>query len=217
MANVTAEFTANYKTFLGKKIVFVPEPVDKGTGPRSFWFSEEGGFVTLKAGSPPTDGVDKSSMNAYWLSWETGKISALDLGGGADFFFTSQMTNCTFKVLTKSKTAPKVAHIAGTMGMSDRVNAEKELLKDTAKTNVSSPVGSVLMAGSPKHEYTGQSGKGMDGRPDPGSAFVFGIKDSSGDWKFAAQIVKANLADERTFALSLKSGVPRIAELFEFK
>jgi hypothetical protein len=217
MANVTAEFTGDYKTFLSKKIVFVPEPVDKATGPRSFWFSEEGGFVTLKAGSPPTDGVDKSSMSAYWLSWETGKIAAFDLGGGADFFFTSQMTNCTFKVLTKSTTAPKVAHIAGTMGSSDQVKAEKELLKDTAKTDVSGPLGSVLKAGHPKHEYTGQSGKDKDGRPDPGSAFVFGIKDSSGNWKFAAQIVKANLADERSFALSLKSGVPRIADLFEFK
>ncbi len=218
MANVTSEFTSDRKKFLGSKIVLVPDPRDKSNGPRSFWFDESNGYVKLKAGSPASDAADKTTVSAYWLPWETSAIAVLDLAGGADYFFTSEMTGCIFKVLTSSSKTPKVAHIPGTMLPSKQVQGEKELLKNVPEGERATGKGNVLsIAGSETHGYSGQGAKDKDGNISPGSAFVFGFKDADGNWKFQAQIVKANLADENVFKNSLKSAVPRIAELFEFK
>ena len=218
MTNVTSEFTGDRKKFLGSKIVLVPDPRDKSNGPRSFWFDEGNGYVKLKAGSPPGDAADKTTVSAYWLPWDTNAIAVLDLAGDADYFFTSEMTGCTFKVLTAAAKTPKVAHIPGTMIPSKQVNAEKELLKNVPESERATGKGSVLsISGSETHGYSGQDAKDKDGKISPGSAFVFGFKDADGNWKFQAQIVKANLADENAFRNSLKSAVPRIAELFEFK
>ena len=57
--------------------------------------------------------------------------------GKADFFFTSHMTNCTFKVLTSNMKTPKVAHIAGTMGSSDKVKKEKRKLLRRLQRSIS--------------------------------------------------------------------------------
>jgi hypothetical protein len=220
MPNVTAEFAQQQtrKAFLGSKIVLVGEPRDPSSGPRSFWFDEGNGYVKLKAGSPAADAADKTTVSAYWLPWNPNAIAVLDLAGGADFFFTSQMTGCIFKVLTSSSTNPKVAHIPGTMLTSKQNQAETEILKNVPETDRKSGKGGVLsIAGGEEHGYSGQSAKDDLGKLNPGSAFVFGFKDENGHWTFQAQIVKANLADENAFRIGLKSGVPRIAELFEFK
>lgn len=211
MVNVTAEFVRDRKTFLGNKIVLVPEPVDKGNGPRKFWFDEKGGYVALKAGSPGVSEADKSTVNAYWLSWDSTDIKVLDLGAGGDFFFTSHMTGCIFKVLTASAKTPKVAHIPGTMNTSVQLGKEADILAKVPEGDRgASKVLSI--ADGERHKYRGQSSKAK-----PGSAFVYGYKDTDGNWSFEAQIVKANLADEFVFKMSLKSSVPKIAPLYEIK
>ena len=217
MTNVTSQFIGDRRTFLNTKIVLVGEPVDKSNGPRKFWFDDKGSYATLKAGSPGASEDDKTTVNAYWLSWDPGRVAPLDVGGGADYFFTSHMTGCIFKVLTASATAPKVAHIPGTMNRSVQLVQEQEIVATIPEVDRAIP--KVLsIQGSDQHKYRGQSGRDKHGKPKAGSAFVYGCKDGSGNWTFEAQIVKANLADEFTFKNEVRvNGVPRIANLFEFK
>ena len=215
MANVTSAFISDRKGFLETKIVLVPEPQNPGnTGPRTFWFDEAGGVVSLKATAP--GGTEKTTVNAYWLSWKSKNSTVLDVGNEADYFFTSQMTGCRFKVLTAGGKNPKVAHIAGDLSPSQRQKAEDKLLEPIEESARATGTSRRLsVSGSKAHEYTGQVDN--KGQEDQGSAFVFGVKDPDNDWKFQAQIVKASLADEFKFKQSLKKGnVPRIAELFAF-
>jgi hypothetical protein len=216
MANVTADFVKDPETFLKDNIVIVPEPANKdNTGPRDFWFSETGGLVSLKAGKPG----DGAKVSAYWLSWASHDATSLVLDGEADFFFTSQMTGCRFKVLSSDAKKPKVAHIAGDLSKSQREAKEVALLKTVDESVRVTGTGTgrrLSVSGGKTHEYTGQVDKGKD--EDHGSAFVFGVKDGNADWSFKAQIVKANLADQFKLNIARKNGfVPRIAELYEFK
>jgi len=215
MANVTAEFTEDPKTFLEKNIVIVPEPTNPGnSGPREFWFNEDKGLVSLKSGKPAAG----ASVQAYWLSWKSKDATVLDVGNAAGYFFTSQMTGCRFKVLSSGKN-PKVAHIAGDLSKSQRQKKEDALLETVDQSvRVTGSGRRLSVSGGGVHGYTGQVDKGAEG--DHGSAFVFGIKDGDDNWTFKAQIVKANLADEFKFKSAYKQGkgfVPRIAELYEFK
>ena len=214
MANVTSGFTGNRTKFLTTYIVFAPEPKDKGSGPRTFWFDEVGGTVTLKAGAPGASDADQTVVNAYWLSWEKKKAVPLDIGNAADYFFTSQMTGCRFKVLTKGAQNPKVAHIAGDLSKTDRNAAETKLLDAIPEANRATGRERRLSVGEGRtHGYTGQT----DGAGEDGSAFVYGFKDASNNWTFEAQIVKATLADAFAYKILVqKSGVPRIAPLYEF-
>ncbi len=214
MGNVTADFVKDPQTFLKDKIVIVPEPANKdNTGPRDFWFSETGGLVSLKAGTPG----DGAKVSAYWLSWASQDATSLVVGGDAGYFFTSQMTGCRFKVLSSDAKKPKVAHIAGDLSKGQRDKKEVALLATVDESVRVAGLGRRLsVSGAKAHEYTGQVDKGKD--EDHGSAFVFGVKDSDGNWSFKAQIVKANLADQFKFNIARKNGfVPRIAELYEFK
>ena len=214
MGNVTADFVKDPAAFLKDKIVIVPEPVNKNdTGPRDFWFSETGGMVSLKAGKP----ADGAKVSAYWLSWSSHDATSLVVGGDADYFFTSQMTGCRFKVLSSDAKNPKVAHIAGDLPKSQRDKKELALLATVDESvRVTGSGRRLSVSGAKDHEYTGQVDKGADG--DHGSAFVFGVKDGDANWSFKAQIVKANLADQFKLKIACQKGfVPRIAELYEFK
>jgi hypothetical protein len=214
MGNVTADFIKGPEAFLKDKIVLVSEPANKdNTGPRDFWFSETGGLVSLKAGKP----ADGAKVSAYWLSWASHDATSLVVGADADYFFTSQMTGCRFKVLSSDAKNPKVAHIAGDLSKTQRDKKEAALLDTVDESVRVKGTGRRLsVSGAKAHEYTGQVDRGAN--DDHGSAFVFGVKDDQGNWTFKAQIVKANLADQFKFNLARKNGfVPRIAELYEFK
>ena len=50
---------------------------------------------------------------AYYLPWVIYKAVSMDLADKADFFFTSEMTNCRFTVWDDDPKKPKVAHVSG--------------------------------------------------------------------------------------------------------
>ena len=54
---------------------------------------------------------DQDAVQAYWLPWKLSTAMACDLGTEAEFFFTSEMTNCRFSIIDPS--IPKVAHSRG--------------------------------------------------------------------------------------------------------
>jgi hypothetical protein len=105
----------------------------------------------------------------------------MDLGGDANFFFTSQMTGCRFSVLTDDPKKPKVSHVAGTLSKTDRNTADKENFGDGIK---SKNFRRLSVSQQLKHHYKGQITS-----TEGSSAFVYGVSDKEGSWSFAAQIV----------------------------
>lgn len=195
MSNVTANFVQAPLTFLDTNVVQVSNAAQLGkfnsSGVRFVYFWQiAANKVSLKE-CKESDQQDK--IKAYWLPWLTKDVTTLDLSGDADYLFTSQMTDCRFTVLSNDSGPVKVAHLAGTLGKGGRNTKQTELIKEMGgPENVRAR--SLSTSGStgktPEHQYTGQR---ID---NPGSAFVFGLRDTNANtWSFHAQIVKAALIE----------------------
>jgi hypothetical protein len=141
----------------------------------------------------------EDGIAAYWLPWNTDEATTMTLGDEADFFFTSELTNCRFSVLDPDLKRPKVAHVAGTLMGSKRRDAAEISSNFTETSEVRARRLSIsegkdikgnkwVKSKQKKHDYRGQSG-------DSSSAFVFGWRDDEGNWKFKAQIVKGNMSN----------------------
>lgn len=149
---------------------------------------------------------------AYWLPWSSHIATTLQLGSEAKFLFTSHLTNCRFSVLERSSKHPIVAHVAGDLSSSAQRNkAEKDAsfgighdsnlvrrlsISDSRERR---PFGSKTVIPK-KHNYTGQTGL----PENYSSAFVFGYRDSTGIWKFDAQVVKGVLTGGNTFTTDIQ-------------
>lgn len=153
-------------------------------------------------------------FKAYWLPWFESEATTITLGDEANFFFTSELTNCRFCVLDADLKRPTVAHVAGNLVSS----SQRDLAERGVNFDAPEPVNRLarrlsISQGSdrrpfkqppqPKiHEYRGQK------RGDESSAFVYGLRDVSGNWSFRAQIVKGNMGDtgaiKRTLASELE-------------
>jgi hypothetical protein len=159
---------------------------DKNNETGQFYFTSVEGSTTWAILKQKRFGNVAPTINAYWLPWETNKATTHDLGADADYFFTSQMTNCRFSVLTKDDVTPKVAHIAGTLSRTKRNEKEAELVEAFGGDRVKSRRLSVSEADI--HGYRGQKAE------DSSSAFVYGLRNTdTGAWTFKSQIVKAYL------------------------
>lgn len=53
---------------------------------------------------------DEAPLKAFWLPWKLNRTFELQLDDQADFFFTAQLSGCTFTVSGQAE-APRVAHI----------------------------------------------------------------------------------------------------------
>ena len=152
----------------------------------------------------PDTAADTDCIKAYWLPWLSDHATSMVLGDQADFFFTSEMTNCRFSVLDEDKQHPRVAHVSGSYSNSAKRNKfeKDDKFLDNLQPSQLAKVRRLSVSGSrdrveglgvnkkqiPKiHEYRGQ-------QPDnESSAFVFGLRQAPEGWKFYAQIAKGCL------------------------
>jgi hypothetical protein len=148
------------------------------------------------------------SIKAYWLPWKTQEATSMDLGSDANFFFTSELTNCRFSVLDPDLKKPKVAHVAGDLasrpkrdqaevqsGFVSKANQQlvrRLSISDSRDVQPYSKPGTLKLPKIPKkHDYTGQTGD----KDKYSSAFVFGERGEDENWKFFAQIVKGSMVE----------------------
>lgn len=193
---VTQNFLDNPATFLAGHVVLVPATLDQQV--RRF------GIRGFKL-TPVQDKVVKLEIAllreeffpAYYLPWEAGKAKCADLGKDADYFFTSQLTNCRFSVLDLGDAhKPKVAHVAGNDGGSakrDKMEVDSGFIDKPSfgRARRFSVSQSMDRRGKPKlHDYAGTSVK----EDIQSSAFVYGIRNDQIGWSFSAQIVKGDLS-----------------------
>lgn len=201
--SLTTEFLSDPKEFLQTNVVIVPEETDAAVGePKVFNFeikkhgSNSGLLVPQATALSPF-------LRAYYLPWQAGTATTMDLGDKADLFFTSHLTNCRFSILADDPKAPKVAHVAGNGSSRQRNEWEKEqgFVDDGSKNrarrlSVSGGVDPAIKTRVPKpHMYIGQE------RENKSSAFVFGQR-IKGVWEFHAQIVKGVLSNPSSLDLN---------------
>jgi len=201
--SLTEQFKSKPKTFLETHVIVVDEHAQMDNQSR-----QEISQFTLVAADKnavllkfQTDSTGEF-IKAYWLPWKTQQATSMDLGSDANFFFTSELTNCRFSVLDPDPKKPKVAHVAGDLPSPPRRTKAEEDSGFVTKANLPL-VRRLSISGSKdqrpfkqpvipkKHDYTGQTG-------DPNnysSAFVFGERGEDGNWKFFAQIVKGSMVE----------------------
>lgn len=189
MSNITDAFTSDPAKFMKDYVVFVANTNEMGDsntpGTRSFYFWKGSGNSALlkehRFGKSPG-----TTVKGYWLPWRTMQSVSMDVRSDANYLFTSQMTGCRFSVLTKEGAAPKVAHIAGTLSQTKR-EAETTKLVESMGGSDKVRARSLSVSQGSTHGYSGQT-------VNPGSAFVYGVRDAeSGTWSFAAQVVGENM------------------------
>jgi hypothetical protein len=201
--SLTEQFKSKPKTFLETHVIVVDEHAQMDNQSR-----QEISQFTLVAADKNAVllkfQIDSKgdSIKAYWLPWKTQEATSMDLGSDANFFFTSELTNCRFSVLDPDPKKPKVAHVAGDLPSPPRRTKAEEDSGFVTKANLPL-VRRLSISGSKdqrpfkqpvipkKHDYTGQTG-------DPNnysSAFVFGERGEDGNWKFFAQIVKGSMVE----------------------
>lgn len=52
-------------------------------------------------------------IEAYWLPWQSRHTVELTIGNDADYFFTSELNGCQFRVARTGPTLLKIVHVAG--------------------------------------------------------------------------------------------------------
>ncbi|HEV2672903.1 MAG TPA: hypothetical protein VGV37_00075 [Aliidongia sp.] len=151
------------------------------------------------------DIADNSSdaISAYYLPWEKGTATTMNLGADAPYFFTSHLTGCRFSILDggSGSKSPKVAHVAGNITTS-KLRTETEERVGFAPTGEgaerprrfsisggSSSKGNPMFKIPPRqqeHEYRGQNGL----ESSKSSAFIFGKRQEDETWRFYVQVSK---------------------------
>jgi hypothetical protein len=195
--DLNEEFKKDPTAFLKDKVIIVCEETDS-------WYDTPGTYqftlvhrtrniIDLK----PRIAITGSFIYAYYLPWATNTATSMDLGSKADFFFTSEMTNCRFSVLADDTKMPKVAHVAGNTNKHDRNKWEvrDKFVDELSKARVRRFSISGSVGKGKKHEYGGGN---------VSSAFTFGTRDDNGDWKFFAQITKGCLSSMAVFSTDLQ-------------
>ena len=200
---VSKKFTDAPEEFLKKYVVKVADPAGKVNAITStFDFVEliEGlDVATLK--ETPT-----GLIKAHFLRWFTKEVTSMTLDSTAEYFFTSQLTNCSFAVFGNAKT-PTVYHSAGTIESTTIKKEKQKLVNPDKKLERRLSIGGANSKADP-HQYRGQ-----DASVDPSSAFVYGIyKDDK--WTFNSQIVAGNL---EKFIPKKDGTVPQMKNPFSFK
>jgi hypothetical protein len=71
----------------------------------------------------------ESLIKAYWLPWQAGGTTQIELGNAARHFLTSQLGGCQIRIVPIPDGPTKVLHIAGNTGSKDwrKKEAEKAL------------------------------------------------------------------------------------------
>lgn len=192
----TSEFREDPPVFLAKYVVIADSASVTGpvtTTPRKFYLKyEQKNVCTLRFAGP----VAKDYILAYWLPWKMSDQTSIELDTAADFFFTSEMSNCRFSMLTEGA-KPRVAHVAGNVTQTKRDSLEKTAFGDVKK------VRRLSISGGRDHGY-----RGSDNADDSlkSSAFVFGRRKEDEGWKFYAQVAKG-FADGTMLARPLESDI----------
>ena len=52
-------------------------------------------------------------ISAYWLPWLSHQAVQLDIGNGADYFFTSEINGCQFRIARTGVNTLRFVHVAG--------------------------------------------------------------------------------------------------------
>jgi hypothetical protein len=191
--SLTSEFKDDPQAFLKSKVVIVPEETDTSVGSSTlckFMLKPHGSNSVLLVIQNEADG---EYVKGYYLKWAVDRATTMDLADAADFFFTSQLTNCRFSILADNPRTPKVAHVAGNTNAKDRNTWELEAgfvdassAKRARRLSVSQGFDPSVHKKPKEHRYVGQ-------RFSASSAFVFGRRENE-IWKFYAQVVKGNMS-----------------------
>lgn len=198
--SLDTDFQADPETFLKTHVIMVPEDTDH-------WCDEPGAYqFTLEKSDrnlvllKPRIKITGDFIYAYYLPWELNKATTMQLGAKADFFFTSEMTNCRFSVLMDDPKSPQVAHVAGNTNkkLRDQYESTSGFVNDESTKRARRLSISDSAKGIAKHGYKGQKG------PFSTSAFTFGQRDKDGKWKFSAQVTKGVLSSVPTLTEDLQ-------------
>jgi hypothetical protein len=183
--SLTEQFKSKPKTFLETHVIVVDEHAQMDNQSRQeisqfALFAADKNAVLLKFQTDSTG----EFIKAYWLPWKTQQATSMDLGSDANFFFTSELTNCRFSVLDPDPKKPKEDS-----GFVTKANLPLVRRLSISGSKDQRPFKQPVIP--KKHDYTGQRG-------DPNnysSAFVFGERGEDGNWKFFAQIVKGSMVE----------------------
>jgi hypothetical protein len=52
-------------------------------------------------------------ISAYWLPWQSQDTVHMDIGDAADYFFTSELNGCQFRVARTAVNTLRIVHVAG--------------------------------------------------------------------------------------------------------
>jgi hypothetical protein len=215
----TKDFSDKPTTFLETHVIVVASQEEAtsetpSTTPRNFYLTPqtEGGNVFLlkeyRFGKKPEE-----LISAYWLPWLKNKAVSMTLGTDAEFFFTSEMTNCRFSVLTSDANTPTVAHVAGNVSSSKRDQLEKgKGFPDKKEIEPNKKVRRLSISGSSEHGYKGQRST----YEESSSPFVFGYR-AEGVWKFYAQIVGGLMSGDSIDSKLIRKTVESNPGLFHFQ
>ncbi|ODT96015.1 MAG: hypothetical protein ABS82_06190 [Rhodanobacter sp. SCN 67-45] len=203
MSIVTQKFIDDPAGFLREYVVKVADPNIKEGHEVTARFDFVQTYEATKVATLKK--TESGLVTACFLKWETGKTTYTTLDPArATFFFTSQLTNCSFAVFGNRR-GPTVYHTAGTLFGTQKKNAERAVDPSSrGKRDARLSRGSNLEA----HAYRGQ-----DDKVAPSSAFVYGIFDGA-EWIFSAQIVEGNI---EKFIPSNNGTVPKQLSPFYFK
>jgi hypothetical protein len=61
------------------------------------------------------------AFNAYYLPWSQGQVTSLQLGTGADYFFTAAITGC--RLIIGAGTQPLIEHVDGSHFSNNQMDA----------------------------------------------------------------------------------------------
>ena len=53
------------------------------------------------------------AIQAYWLPWQSQQAVSLDIGDQADYFFTSELNGCQFRIARTGNRSLRIVHTAG--------------------------------------------------------------------------------------------------------
>ncbi len=136
---------------------------------------------------------DQTSFKCFYLPWETKSTTSCTLNGSTDacLFFASSLNGCrvSVKYYDASKKSVTVLHIAGNMskkvpskwgtGTVNKVGGQARDIDQESHIGKGPNVRKFSISDPKEKDY-------IEGR----AAFIIGIRNTSGEWKFYTQVFK---------------------------
>lgn len=218
--SVVSQFVSNPCAFLESNIVLqmvAGTAVSGNTGNFTLKATTKNGQLANGTTCPVYEmhqGSGKDSFKAYWCPYEDDKVRSVTLSGEADMMFTAKMTGCSFGVgIPGSDGSVRVAH--SNSQESDALNQIADAMFQAFDPKAKGPNAQMgyleCKKTSVKSQEQGQmliSSKGVGGtlsteiNPSLYRGLVvttFGLRNSSGKWKFYFHAFEQNGSSFKLF------------------